>query len=190
MHKRNKGADGKLQAVPVFATVKAWAGYRLFWRVCVVQVISLITTTPHGVTGLLSSVSMQREEVGSKMRQTLLFSPWKKKCRKIHPLLLSLTKSVIKWPRPARGSPFVTEIIPVPAAATPHYTRVVWLKKPHIWQKVCPFLRTSTVNSPGASPRGLIQMQLSTGKGRQVQPTLQGSCGEAQTATWRAQSEK
>lgn len=106
---------------------------------------------------------MQRGGGGKQKEIVFLFLPLEK-IRKIHSLLPPLTNSVTNWPTPLCGSHFLTEIIYDPAAAAPNYTQTIWLKMLHTWQKVCPFLKIPTVNSPGASPRVLTQMHLTTGR--------------------------
>lgn len=175
--KKEKGADGKFEAVPVVAAVKAWVAHRLSWRVCVVQALSHITTTPHGVTGLLSSVSMQRWEVGSKRRQS--FSPSGKKNReKIHSLLSSLTNSV----SPADQLPCVTVVsqvkssmslpLPFQTTLTPFGSKCCTLNRRfvHFW-------RSPQLAGQVPLPAYLCRCILLQGESRQVQPTLWGSCG-------------
>lgn len=101
---------------------------------------------------------------GRKPREIVFLFPPVEKVRKIHSLLPSLTNSVTTRPPPLRGSHFLTEITHVQAAAAPNYTHAVWLKVLHTWQKVGPFLKIPTVNNrPGAAPRVLAQMHLTTG---------------------------
>lgn len=101
---------------------------------------------------------------GGKQREIVfLFLPVEK-IRKICSLLSSLINSVTNWPTPLCGSHFLTEIIYVQAAAAPNYAYAIWLKMLHTRQKVCPVLKIPTVNRPGASPRVLVQMHLTTGR--------------------------
>lgn len=100
-------------------------------------------------------------------RETVLVLPLekkKKKIRKIHSLLLSLSNSVTSWPALC-GSHFPSGIAYVLTATASNHTHVIWLKMLHIRQKVCLFLKIPTVNRPGAwSPIVITQMHLTTGR--------------------------
>lgn len=109
-----------------------------------------------------------------KVKGDSSFSPLeKKKIRKIHSLLLSLSNSVTSWPA-LRGNHFWSEIAYILTATASNHAHAIWLKILHTWQKVCPFLKIPTVNRPGVSLIVITQMHLTTGRKQTGTANLMG----------------
>lgn len=109
---------------------------------------------------------------GGKQKQIVFFSLWKKKGKKIHSLLLSLTNSV----SPADQLPCVAVVSQVKSSLLLQFQATFTpfgLKCCH-FKKICPFQKI-----PAASSCRCILPQ---GASRQVQPTLWGSCGGKRTS--------
>lgn len=144
VEKRKNRADGKFEAVSVFAAMKPEVGHTLLWRVCVWSKWFLLLPPHLTESQACYQVFPCKGGWWEANGDNLFFSPpcGKKKIKKICSLLSSLTNSVTNWPTPWCGSNFLTEIIShVPAATAPNYTHAAWLKMLHTWPKVCPFLK-------------------------------------------------
>lgn len=161
--KKEKGADGKFEAVPVVAAVKAWVAHRLSWRVCGPSAFSYYHHASRSHRAVIKR--FHAKVGGGKQKETVFFSLWKKKQGK-NPFSVIIfdQQRVSSWPTSLCDSCISSEIIYVPAAAVPNYAHTIWLKMLHTQQKICPFQKIPAVSRPGASPSVLVQMHPTTGR--------------------------